>query len=286
MKDFIKRLYIIAWMGLAVLFMYIIWNVTFNHIIEEYATRQQATEIKQTREELKHKQEKSTFQKVILESEETVKLYLGYRVLEEKRIAGHFHHIDFSIGPDKRSYCITCHGDMPHDNLKEIRAFLNMHSFFINCQTCHVKLEKAKTRLTYKWYDRTTGDLVDSPVMEAAPGMYKAKIIPLEIVNGKYQRLDAKEKIEFANEYREREQTLTEAQKSRAKKLIHKRVSPQPHICEDCHQRENPLLPLRTLGYPEQRIDIILSTEVVGMIKKYTEFYMPRMLHPGERTKK
>jgi len=55
--------------------------------------------------------------------------------------------------------------------------------------------------------------------------------------------------------------------------------------CKDCHQKEAPLLPFRELGYPSHRIDAIVSTEVVGMIKNYTQFYMPRMLHPGEGDK-
>ena len=27
-----------------------------------------------------------------------------------------------------------------------------------------------------------------------------------------------------------------------------------------------------------------MSTEAVGMINKYTEFYMPRLLHPGQES--
>ncbi len=286
MKDFLTKLYIIAWMGLAVVFIYVIWQVTFQHVIEEYQERQEAVEIEEMREEIQKEQDKSSFQKIILESEETVKLYLGYRVLEEKRIEGHFHHIDFEIGPDKRSLCIKCHGDMPHDNIPELRAFLNMHAFFINCLTCHVNIDKSKVQVIYKWYDRTTGEIVESPVGKSKPGTYKAKIIPLEVINNEPQRIDSKENIDFAAEYTEAEKGLTEAQKSRAKKLIHKRVAEKPHVCQDCHQKENPLLPLRSLGYTDERRNIVLSTEVVGMIDKYTEFFIPKMLHPGESKKK
>ncbi len=86
----------------------------------------------------------------------------------------------------------------------------------------------------------------------------------------------------FAREYLEREDTLTDTQKSKAKKLLHKIVSKQPVMCEECHQKEAPHLSLEALGYSKERIDSITSTEVVGMIKNYTEFYMPRMLHPGQ----
>ncbi len=283
MKQFLFKIYMLGFMVLTVFFIIIIWKVTFQHIIEEYQQRKEAEEIALYKEGKEQAIKKTTFEKIILESEERVKHYLGYKVLEEQRIEGHFHHIGFDIGPDKRSYCIECHGDMPHDAVKELRAFLNMHAFFISCQTCHLKVEESEKTGVYKWYNRKTGEITESPVKNFRPGTYNAKIIPFVNINGKTQRIDTQERIDFALEYHEREKTLTEGQKSRAKKLIHKQVNKNPSQCEDCHQKEDPLLPFAALGYPKERIDSIISTEVVGMIKKYTEFYMPRMLHPGTK---
>ncbi len=282
MKNFFFKIYMLAFMVLVVFFTITIWNVTFGHLVHEYSERQEVKEILNFREgQTEKKVEKTTFEKVILESDQRVKHYLGYKILEEIRIEGHFHHIGFDIGPDKRSYCIECHGDMPHDAVKDLRAFLNMHAFFVACQTCHVKLEGESKTGIFKWYDRTTGEIVASPVEKAKPGSFKAKIIPIENVGGTLQRVDGMENMDFAHEYKKNEPTLSEAQRSKAKKLIHKIVSKQPYICEDCHQKEKPLLPLEDLGYPKERIDSITSTEVVGMIKNYTEFYMPHMLQPG-----
>ncbi len=282
MKNILHKIYILAFMVLTVYFISIIWDVTFHHIFEEYHNRKEYLDVQDFKEKQQVEEGKSTFEKVILESEERVKRYLGYRVIEEQRIEGHFHHIGFDIGPDKRSYCVTCHGDIPHDNVKEIRAFLNMHAFFIGCQTCHVKADSGKETGVYKWYDRKTGEIVVSPVPTHKAGTYGAKIIPFERHKGELRRIDTQELIDFAGEFKVREETLSEAQKSKAKKVIHNIVSEKAHVCEDCHQNESPLLPLKELGYPEDRVNSILSTEVVGMIKKYTEFYMPRMLHPGQ----
>ena len=286
MKNFLFKIYMLGFLVLTVFFMVIIWKVTFAHIFHEYHARHEAQEIAKFKEGKEAPIKKSTFEKIILESDERVKHYLGYKILEETRIEGHFHHIGFDIGPDKRSYCVECHGDMPHDAVKEIRAFLNMHAFFVGCETCHVKLEKERETGVFKWYDRTTGEIVPSPVTKEKPGSFRAKIIPFESVNGKLQRVDSQERMDFAREYEERQDTLTEAQKSRAKKLIHKVVNKQPYMCEDCHQKEKPLLPLAEIGYPKERIDSITGTEAVGMIKNYTKFYMPKMLLPGEANKK
>ena len=223
-----------------------------------------------------------SFKKQILEGEETVKHYLGYRVLEEKRIEGHFHLVDMNVGHDRVNYCITCHGDIPHDKIKEVRAFSNMHASFISCQTCHVKLEGENKTGVFKWYDKASGNIVPSPVNDSTPpGTYNAKIIPFEKVNGTVQRIDSPEKIEFAREYSEKEKSLSDVQKSKAQKIIHQQMSKKPYNCEDCHQKEQPLLPFAELGFPKHRIDIFVSTEVIGMIKKYTEFYIPRILEPG-----
>ena len=283
MKKYLMKIYILGFAALSVFFMMIIWKVTFAHVIEEYHDRQEVLEIMDVKKGEEEVPVKTTFQKIILDSEETVKHYLGYKVLEEKRIKGHFHHIGMDIGPDNRSYCVECHGDMPHDQIKDLRAFLNMHAFFVGCQTCHVKLEGDQRTGEFRWYDRRTGVIIPSPVAFEEPGTYKSKIIPFERVNGKLRRIDSDERINFALEFRASKDTLTEGQSNKAKKIIHKIVSKQPYLCGDCHNTKNPVLPLEELGYPKKRIDSILSTEVVGLIKNYTEFYMPRMLHPGDK---
>ncbi len=286
MKKYLMQIYILGFAALSVFFMMIIWKVTFAHVIEEYHDRQEVLEVMDVKKGEEETPVKTTFQKIILDSEETVKHYLGYKVLEEKRIKGHFHHIGMDIGPDNRSYCVECHGDMPHDQIKDLRAFLNMHAFFVGCQTCHVKLEGDQRTGEFRWYDRRTGVIIPSPVAFEEPGTYKSKIIPFERVNGKLRRIDSDERINFALEFRASKDTLTEGQSNKAKKIIHKIVSKQPYLCEDCHNTKDPVLPLEDLGYPQKRIDSILSTEVVGLIKNYTKFYMPRMLHPGDKNGK
>ncbi len=77
---------------------------------------------------------------------------------------------------------------------------------------------------------------------------------------------------------------MTELQKSKARKIIHNIVSEKPYLCEMCHQKENPVLPYKELGYPQHRVDTIVSTEVIGMIKNYTKFYIPLLLEPGAQT--
>ena len=295
MKKMFTKLYILGAMALTLLLTVVIWNLTFAHLVDDYLLHKRTHEIfklserdkKKLSERDKKSDEKITFQKAILDSEKRVKHYLGYRILEEKKLKGHFHHIDFDFKPDKRSYCIECHGDLPHDKVKEIRAFTNMHASFIACQTCHVKGESGGPARVFKWYDRSTGTIVDSPVREGTqPGAYEAKIIPYEQVEGELQPIDNQSRVDFAREYRENEKILSDIQKSKAKKIIHQIVDKKAYRCEDCHQKEAPALPFKDLGYSQKRINAFAGTEVVNMIKRYTEFYMPRILHPGFATEK
>ncbi|MCF6246558.1 MAG: hypothetical protein L3J69_04265 [Desulfobacula sp.] len=290
MKAIITKLYIVATIVVTMFLMFVIWQLTFGHIVEEYKNRKEFELASTGTDKKKNLPKKENFKDLILDSDERVKLYLGYKVLDVKRIEGHFHHIDYEMVPDKRNYCISCHGEIPHDKIKEIRAFANMHASFIACQTCHIKLENEDKTNVYKWYDRTSGDIVSSPVKDGVlPGIYKSKIIPFEKKNGVLQRIDNQERIDFAADFKINEPTLTELQKTKAKKIIHNSISKQPYSCEDCHQKKAPLLPFEDLGYTRKRVNTFLGTEVIGMIKNYSEFYMPRILHPGfgeEKTKK
>jgi hypothetical protein len=281
MKAILYKLYIVSFMALTVFFMVIIWNLTFGKILEESEQRETADKAGLL-EAQQGDEDEHSFKKIILEGDEKVKHYLGYRVLEEMKIEGHFHHIDYEMVPDKRSTCIECHGDIPHDAKKEIRAFGNMHSAFIACETCHVRLADDRKSGTFKWYDREIGEIIPSPIQEGvAPGLYHARIIPFEKVDGKLRRIDTQSQIDFAREYQRTEKTLTEHQKAKARKIIHKIIDEEPHLCEECHREKDSLLPFEDLGYSKKRAELLVSTEVVGMIKDYTQFYVPRILHPG-----
>lgn len=55
----------------------------------------------------------------------------------------HFHVIPAWFTPDPANSCTEsgCHVALPHGEQRENRAFLNMHSTFIDCQVCHLEAE-------------------------------------------------------------------------------------------------------------------------------------------------
>ena len=57
--------------------------------------------------------------------------------------AAHYHAVPPWIKHDPGSSCAVsgCHSPLPHGERKEDRAFLNMHSTFVDCQVCHLEEE-------------------------------------------------------------------------------------------------------------------------------------------------
>ncbi len=108
-------------------------------------------------------EEEEMFVKLIAEQTHRKTTNLGYRVIEQPYIEGRFHHIGFSIQKDEASICVSCHGNVPHDKTREIRSFLNMHTFYLACETCHSLPEESSDAWNFSWYSKDTGEIVKNP---------------------------------------------------------------------------------------------------------------------------
>ena len=77
----------------------------------------------------------------------------------------HFHRIDGWIRPDRFNGCTTsgCHSSMPHNERKEVRAFLNMHASSIHCGVCHMQSDESPLALT--WYDLKSAEPKSAPAI-------------------------------------------------------------------------------------------------------------------------
>ncbi len=228
-------------------------------------------------------EEERAFKKFLKEQKDTATTDIGYKVVKEQYIKGHFHHVGFYFQPDTTSLCVRCHGDVPHDKAKGIRAFLNMHAFYLGCETCHIRPKEGHTEWVFKWYDKKIGEVATNPSELMATdvesyGNYGTKIAPGIIENGRFRFLNGEKERAFVNEYIKTKDQISSTQQSRMKKIIHRFIDEQPLLCDACHTNDKPYLPFDNLGYPQYRIDNLTSTEAVGMISKYKNFYMPKFL--------
>lgn len=223
---------------------------------------------------------------------------LGFKVIDQPYIEGRFHHIGFAIEQDNGSICVRCHGNVPHDNSKEIRSFLNMHAFYTACETCHVQPKKAGEKWRFRWYDKKDGSVTTNPVdlveiedsfkvvngkhEYPSYGNYGAKIAPGVLNKGQFSFLSGDKERAFVQRYLSEFENLNSEQKSRMKQLIHQKVDKTFVECDECHREKNAYIPFAELGYPPRRVEELTNTSVVGMIEKYKEFYIPKLLAPGE----
>lgn len=291
-KKIISKLYVVALMG------FTIWYGTFMFpLIFGFTGKEEAAE--SLREIGKAgTEEEQMFVKLIAEQTKTTTTDLGYKVIEQPYIEGRFHHIGFEIERDLASTCIRCHGAVPHDKSKEVRSFLNMHAFYLACETCHVLPKKGDPKWQFKWLDKETGKIVPNPQKlvnidiphqdEAGKdkyisyGNYGAKITPGYDDAGQFRFISTEKDVEFVMNYIKKQDMLGTAQQSQMKKVIHRKVGNKPVQCTACHKERNYYLPLANLGYPPRRLEELTSTSVVGMIQKYKKFWIPSFLSPGK----
>lgn len=172
--------------------------------------------------------------------------------LEKKPVSG-FHSESSAASADKVSGCVHCHTDIPHaESNGTMEPFLNMHSSFLACETCH---KKGKD-LLFRWYDPVTGDIAANPsdrMFMEKRGDYRVKIASGEIREGKFVPFSVREKDG---------EVL-------ANKRNHRSISKSPLGCPDCHKKDGGYLPLGALGYPDERISKIKGEEGLAVIERY-----------------
>ncbi len=203
---------------------------------------------------------------------------IAYIVDRTENMRGHFHNVDESIDIERQnsSFCLKCHGTYPHSKAKDVRSFLNAHSFFMACEVCHVRREDG-TRIVYRWV-KAGGD-EELEALHGPPGNYGGIIVPFREEKGVLKRLDRTLNDKLILRYLKLRDELTADQVAELKLKIHKGISSKPVFCDECH-REGGYIDFNTLLYPPERVKVLTSTEVVGMIEKYKEFYLPTMFDP------
>ncbi|MET0071129.1 MAG: hypothetical protein ABW096_13920 [Candidatus Thiodiazotropha sp.] len=205
-------------------------------------------------------------------------------IMEQLTVSGmdpkeHFHNLDETVFKTAKSpsVCMKCHGSYPHSKSKKIRAFLNAHAYFMACEVCHLE-KKKRVHARFMWLDDKTGKSMDF-----YPTKFKAKIIPVEAVRGSIRRLDESSDREFVEHYLQNRDSLDADQEAAAKIRIHRNLSDSTIACTDCHTSEKkPFIPYEELNYTKQRIDELSGTDIVGMVNKYKDFYIPNLIKDND----
>ncbi|TKB11380.1 formate dehydrogenase subunit gamma [Desulforhopalus sp. IMCC35007] len=200
---------------------------------------------------------------------------------KQQETSNHFHNMDQTVKLQIANppICVTCHGTFPHGKAPDIRSFLNMHNYFMACETCHVRREDVSGKVHYAWFDNWTEKVVTE--IEGDNGVYGARLVPVltSSSSAEPRRLDQSTNEQFAKEYMAGKNRLTPTEQARAKVILHKDISRKPLQCTECHSK-NGYVDLKAVGYTTTRAESLYRTEVADMISRYMDFYLPTMFDP------
>ncbi len=196
------------------------------------------------------------------------------KTIERPLETGRFHIPDQAAYSDEENapMCLRCHGNFCHAKSQDVRAFYNMHSFYLACETCHIRPKEGES-FGFQWFDDKTGRALTE--IKGAQGNYGAKIVPLR--GG--SRLDIFPREALALEFMKLRDTYTEEQRKKIQEELMQHISKDAVTCKECHRPQG-YLALSALGYSQGRIDQLFQLEVIKLIDEYTKFYLPTMFDP------
>lgn len=208
----------------------------------------------------------------------------------------HFHNMPASEpwAEGGRPVCIHCHGDFPHFKQPMIRTLMNMHTQFIGCLTCHYNAEKVpEETVTLRWLNYT-GIAVSGPPfgtdIDPKTGTlletddFYSKIVPYQMLDGKERLVEIPDNSPDAREFLKIKESLSPNDKEAMKKSFHREVNPIGRFCNRCHApEEKSMIPFRALGFSDRRIANLTNLNIIGIVEKYREFYLPTILNRYDR---
>jgi cytochrome c553 len=218
-----------------------------------------------------------------------IEMLLAEQAAEQRRT---FHNPVAPIEPGEKAVCNYCHGDYPHAKKPMVRTLLNMHTQFVGCLTCHADPDKIpEEELVFRWLnysgievtgvpfgtdvDPISGGLIDTDDFYSKIVLYRRKGGEEELLEIPASRPDARDFIPMRGE-------LTSAQQGAAKRRFHANVNAVGRFCARCHTAETEsFLPLRDLGFSDPRVTALTNLNIVGVVEKYREFYIPTIFKQG-----
>jgi hypothetical protein len=190
---------------------------------------------------------------------------------------GPFHYRDTPVETEKQPFCTTCHLSNPHRENERSRSFLNMHTPYISCETCHLKTDELEFHYRWLAYDYpNAGEMIDASLsvhsqvdevsksIRVRPGAHIAPFLGSDPV------LIFKDDAYVKALEEEWEQASIE-QKAHIKVKLHSPLEKEGKACGSCHSEQNSLLDLKLLGATERQSQEIARDKIADLFKRYKD---------------
>jgi hypothetical protein len=186
-----------------------------------------------------------------------------------------FHHRVENHALPKQDFCLNCHLDKPHQDNELNRSFLNMHSNYISCETCHVNTEGLD--MEYQWlaYDYpNTGKIIDvSNSIHTQVDKSKTSLLPrpglkiAPVYQG--QVLVVFKDDPFSSEVKQQWKNSTDEEKAKLKVKLHAPLNEKGVNCQHCHDEKQKLLDYAYLGASEKLTHSITNNSIAHFFTRY-----------------
>ncbi len=216
-------------------------------------------------------------------------LTLSYQTLrikdqERQQKHKHFHLTTEDINLEawaEKSSCITCHSPYPHGKKSKAKALMNLHTEFLTCHSCHLKVEEGQ-KIKFGWVNPTKFKPQGKPYgteIDPATGLFVqtddhySKLTPFKNINGQWQPLLSEEPVEVDIKVGIDHEYMQQWHK------LHKTTEMEAFVrCTQCHAPDG-IIDFRELGFDDTRVNQLEKLEVSGMFSNYETFYFPEFFN-------
>jgi len=175
--------------------------------------------------------------------------------LKEALFVSPFHKQGQNESTDKKSFCRSCHQDPPHNADQRKRSFLNMHSRYISCETCH--FSPKNIQLEYRWLNFNESSNKTS-AKRIAPFYNKETVIIFS-------------DHELATQVKETWESKSSVEKAKLKLRLHTPLSKEGPECLDCHDNKEQLLDLESLEFSKKEITSLRQHSIPRFFSRFTK---------------
>jgi len=197
---------------------------------------------------------------------------------EELKIAS-FHRRGQLKASLEHSSCTGCHLSPPHTKSERTRTFMNMHTQFIACETCHFRPKDKQ--LSYQWEDTRDGLVIKGKTklfrqVTSADENSKTRATALHNfykITPFYQKESVVLRKEgaFNQETQQIGEKGTQEEKVHRRALIHAPLEEKGPECSACHDEKNDFLDLASLGASTYQQDKIYNNMIAQFFARYKD---------------
>jgi len=205
---------------------------------------------------------------------------------ERKQIHDHFHLLTDDPNLEawaSKSACIVCHSPYPHGRRQQAIAVMNLHTEFLLCQSCHIKLAPGE-QIRFQWVTPDGRPAQGKPYglgLDAAAGTlaetenHLSMLAPFRLDGSVWQPAMAEQEAARALHYMQNQERYSDEQKKQLVDSLHAGTELKEFVrCSQCHSTQG-IMDFAALGFEPARVQQLRKMEVGGMLTNYDTFYFP-----------